>query len=83
MIPDFYSNNLRILISRLLDKDPNNRPTSEELLKILANEQRAATSFEAFLVTGGSGLGMMTARQLQKPVVQSIDYPSIRKKKRP
>jgi serine/threonine protein kinase len=65
MIPDFYSNNLRILIGRLLDKNPNNRPTSEELLKIIGEEQRASSSFEnqIFGMTFSS-LGHITAKKI-------------------
>ena len=40
MIPDIYSSNLRILIGRLLDKDASNRPSSEELHKIILCEMR-------------------------------------------
>jgi serine/threonine protein kinase len=63
MIPDFYSNNLKIIIGRLLDKNPQNRPSSEELLKIIANEHQASSSFENQIFgTTGSGLGILTAR---------------------
>jgi hypothetical protein len=32
ILDDKYSNNLKILISSLLDKNPVNRPSSEDLL---------------------------------------------------
>tara|TARA_B110000285_G_C15014891_1_gene558500 strand:- start:279 stop:671 length:393 start_codon:yes stop_codon:yes gene_type:complete len=31
MIPDFYSNYLQMIINRLLNKNPNERPSSDEL----------------------------------------------------
>jgi hypothetical protein len=46
MIPEMYSNNLKIIIGSLLDKNPQNRPSSEELLKIISNEHRSSSSFE-------------------------------------
>ena len=81
MIPDSYSNNLRILISRLLDKNPQNRPSSEELLNIITTEHRASSSFgfQIFGMTYSSIGGSMT-RKIKKPpsVIQSIEYPIIR-----
>lgn len=44
VIPDCYSSNLKIIITRLLDKNPSNRPSSEELNAIMKNEARAANS---------------------------------------
>jgi hypothetical protein len=38
ILDDMYSNNLKILISSLLDKNPVNRPSSEDLLEIMHNE---------------------------------------------
>jgi len=38
MIPESYSSNLKIVISRLLEKNPINRPSAEELSTILENE---------------------------------------------
>lgn len=80
MIPDFYSNNLRIIIGRLLDKDPQNRPSSDEMISIVQTEYRASSSFESqiFGATSGSGMGMLTSR-IQKP--QISEYPAIRSKR--
>ena len=44
VIPDCYSSNLKIIITRLLDKNPSNRPSSEELNAIMKNEARAANN---------------------------------------
>ena len=42
LIPNTYSSILQLLINQLLDKNPMNRPTAEELCKIISNECSAA-----------------------------------------
>lgn len=53
MIPDEYTGNLRIIIARLLDKNPMNRPSAEELCHIFGNEMRAVRSGIGSSMLGG------------------------------
>ena len=42
-VPDiYYSSNLQIVIARLLEKNPQNRPSSEELLRLIPDDMSDA-----------------------------------------
>lgn len=53
LIPETYSTNLQILINQMLEKNPMNRPSSEELSKIISNERSAAK----VVLFNSSGMG--------------------------
>ena len=42
MLPDFYSSYLQMIVNRLLNKDPTQRPSSEDLTMLLEQELHAS-----------------------------------------
>ena len=69
IIPDKYSVNLKILINRLLDKNPENRPSSDELCDLLNDEHRSSSSLGGHLFSA-TNLGILIATNPKPKIVK-------------
>ena len=68
IIPERYSVNLKILINRLLDKNPINRPNSDELCDLLNDEHRSSSSLNAHLFSS-TNLGALLANSPNPKII--------------
>ena len=76
-VPDtFYSTNLQIVIARLLEKNPQNRPSSDELLRLIPENacEPIETPFDEKADTSNQSSRMVVRSQMHKRNTSNNHY---------